>query len=83
MLDMLDHDEMAFATLLPEQRLMAAIMRRAVADLPISRIFFETDNGMFQLCCEALGADPDGVRAQVAKILTTNAKLMWEAIFIV
>jgi hypothetical protein len=39
--DMLDLDEVEFATLMPEQRLMTAIIRRAVADLPISRRFFE------------------------------------------
>ena len=75
--DMLDLNETAFAALMPEQRLMAAIIRRAVADLPISRRFFDTDNGMFQLCCEALGMDPDKVRAQIAKKLKTNAKQMW------
>jgi len=75
--DMLDRNETAFATLMPEQRLMAAIIRRAVADMPISRRFFETDNGMFQLCCEALDMDPDEVREQIAKKHKTNAKHMW------
>jgi hypothetical protein len=77
--DMLNLDKTAFATLMPEQRLMAAIIRRAMADLPISRRFFETDNGMFHLCCEALGVDPDEVRAQIARGLKTNAKQMWRA----
>ena len=40
--DILVFDETTFAALMPEQRLMAAIIRRAVADLPISRRFFET-----------------------------------------
>jgi len=78
--DMLDLDKASFSTLMPEQRLMAAIIRRAVADLPISRSFFETDNGMFHLCCEALGVDPDEVRAQIARGLKTNAKRLWRAI---
>jgi hypothetical protein len=73
-------DETTFAALMPEQRLMAAILRRAVADLPISRRFFETDNGMFHLCCEALGIDPDEVSAQIARGLKTNAKQLWRAI---
>ena len=65
--DILAFDETTFAALMPEQRLMAAILRRAVADLPISRRFFETENGMFRLCCEALGVDPDEIRTQIAK----------------
>jgi hypothetical protein len=78
--DMLDLDEASLATLIPEQRLMAAIIRRAVADLPLSRRFFETDNGMFHLCCEALGVDPDEVRAQIVRGIKTNAKQPWRAI---
>jgi hypothetical protein len=70
--DMLNLDEGKLANLMPEQRLMAAIIRRAVADLPISRRFFETDNGMFQLCCEALGFDSDEMRAEIAKKLKAN-----------
>ena len=77
MLDKLDLNETAFAALTPEQRLMAAIIRRAVADLPLSRRFFETDNGMFLLCCEALGMDPDEVRAQIT--IKNKAKQMWRA----
>jgi hypothetical protein len=76
--DMLDFDKAAFATLMPEQRLMAAIIRRAVADLPLSRRFFETDNGMFRLCCEALGMEPDKFRTQIVKELKTNTKRMWK-----
>jgi len=78
--DMLNLDTASFATLRPEQRLMAAIIRRAVADLPISRRFFESENGMFHLCCEALGVDPDDVRAQIAKRLKTNARQRWRAV---
>ncbi len=78
--DMLDLDKASFSTLMPEQRLMAAIIRRAVDDLPISRRFFETDNGMFHLCCEALDVDPDDVRAQIARGRKTKAKQMWRAI---
>ena len=77
--DMLDLDKASFSTLMPEQRLMAAIILRAVADLPLSSRFFQADNGMFQLCCEALGMDPDEVRAQIAKSLKTNAKQMWRS----
>ncbi len=77
--DRLVFGEAALVTLMPEQRLMAAIIRRAVADLPISRRFFETDNGMFQLCCEALGMDPDQVRAQVANKHKTDLKHIWLA----
>jgi len=65
--DMLNLDKTVFATLTPEQRLMAAIMRRAMDDLPLSRRFFLQDNWIFQLCCEALSLDPDGIRAQIAK----------------
>ena len=72
--NMMDLDKASFASLMPEQRLMAAIIRRAVADFPISRRFFESENGMFHLCCEALGVDPDEVKAQIAKSLKTNAK---------
>jgi hypothetical protein len=79
MADMLNLDKAAFATLMPEEKLMAAIIRRAVADLPISRRFFQSENGMFHLCCEALGVDPDEVRAQIAKSFKTNAKQMWRA----
>lgn len=75
--DMLNLDKMAFATLMPEQRLMAAIIRRAVADLPLSRRFFQTDNGMFRLCCEALGVDPYIIIAQIEKKLKTNTKQVW------
>ena len=78
--DILVFDETTFAALMPEQRLMAAIIRRAVADLPISRRFFETENEMFVLCCEALGVNPYEVRAQIARMLKTNAKQMWRAI---
>ena len=78
--DMLNLDTVSFATLRPEQRLMAAIIRRAVADLPLSRRFFESENGMFHLCCEALGVDPDEVRAQIAKRLKTNARQRWRAV---
>jgi hypothetical protein len=78
--DMLNLDTASFATLRPEQRLMAAIIRRAVADLPISRRFFESENGMFHLCCEALGVDPGEVRAQIAKRLKTNARQRWRAV---
>jgi hypothetical protein len=78
--DMLNLDTASFATLRPEQRLMAAIIRRAVADLPLSRRFFESENGMFHLCCEALGVDPDEVRAQMAKRLKTNARQRWRAV---
>ena len=78
--DMLDLDKASFSTLMPEQRLMAAIIRRAVADLPLSRRFFESENGMFHLCCEALGVDPDEVRAQIAKRLKTNARQSWRAV---
>ena len=75
--DMLDLDKASFSTLMPEQRLMAAIIRRAVADLPISRRFFESENGMFQLCCEALGMDPDKVRMQIVKKLKAKTKHIW------
>ncbi len=78
--DMLDLNETAFATLIPEQRLMAAIIRRAVADLPISRRFFETHNGMFRLCCEAFGMDSDEVRAQIEKKFKSNTKWMWRSV---
>jgi hypothetical protein len=78
--DMLDLDKASLATLMPEQRLMAAIIRRAVADLPLSRKFFEINNGMFHLCCEALGEDPDEVRAHIARGFKTNAKQLWRAI---
>jgi hypothetical protein len=67
--DMLSLDKAAFSTLTPEQRLMAAIIRRAMDDLPLSRRFFQRDNWMFQLCCEALSLDPDGIRVQIAKKL--------------
>ncbi len=77
--DILDINETTFAALMPEQRLMTAIIRRAVADLPISRRFFETENGMFQLCCEALGVDPVEARAQIARKFKTNANHMWRA----
>jgi hypothetical protein len=80
MSDMLNLDKTEFAALMPEQMLMAAIIRRAVADLPISRRFFESENGMFHLSCKALGVDPDEVRAQIAISLRTNAKQMWRAI---
>ena len=77
MLDKLALNETAFASLTPEQRLMAAIIRRAVADLPLSRRFFQTDNGMFRLCCEALGVDPCTIIAQIEKKLKTNTKQVW------
>ena len=80
--DMLNLDEGKLATLMPEQLLMAAIIRRAVADLPLSRRFFETDNGMFQLCCEALGMNPDEVRSQVVKKLIARAKKAWWAPYV-
>jgi hypothetical protein len=75
--DILKLDKTAFATLMPEQRLMAAIIRRAVADLPLSRRFFETDNGMFRLSGEALGMNHDEVRAKIAKKLKTDLKQVW------
>jgi hypothetical protein len=77
MLDKLALNETAFASLTPEQRLMAAIIRRAVADLPLSRRFFETDNGMFLQCCEALSMNSDEVRAQIT--IKHKAKQMWMA----
>jgi hypothetical protein len=75
--DMLNLNEAAFATLTPEQKLMAAIIRRAVDDLPLSRRFFQPDNGMFQLCCEALELDPDAIRAKIAKKLETKKEHIW------
>ena len=78
--DILTFDQTTFVTLMPEQRLMVAIIRRAVADLPRSRRFFETENGMFHLCCEALGIDPNEVRAQIIRRLKTDTRQMWRAI---
>ena len=80
MSDILNLDKTEFATLMPEQMLMAAIIRRTVAGLPISRKFFESEIRMFHLCCEVLGVDPYDVRAQIAISLMTNAKQMWRAI---
>jgi len=76
--DVLNSDERALATLMPEQRLMVAIIRRAVDDLPVSRKFFETDNRMFCLCCEALRMDPDEVKTQIAKKLKTDSARAWK-----
>lgn len=75
--DVLNLDEAAFAALMPEQRLMAAIIRRAMADLPSSKRFFQADNGMFRLCCEALGMDQSVVRAQIATKLKTDVNKVW------
>jgi hypothetical protein len=75
--DLLDFDNAVFSALTPEQRLMGAILLRALADLPLSRPFFEIDNGTFRLCCEALGMDPDNVRTKIAKKLKTKAKHVW------
>jgi hypothetical protein len=47
--------------------LMAAIIQRAVDDLPASGGCFQIGNGMFRLCCEALNINPDEVRAQIEK----------------
>ena len=77
--DKLDLDKATFVALMPEQRLMAAIILRAVADLPLSSRLFQTDNGRFQLCCEALGMDPDEVRAQIEKKFKSNTKWMWRS----
>lgn len=74
--DRLNFDEKTMASLMPEQRLMAAIVRRAFIDLPLSRSFFQPENGMFMLCCEALGMDPREVRAQVANKLRTKTEQM-------
>jgi hypothetical protein len=80
MSDMLNLDKTEFATMMPAQLLVAAIIRRTMADLPISRRFFESEIRMFHLCCEVLSIDPYNVRAQIAISLNTNAKRMWRAI---
>jgi hypothetical protein len=56
--DALKLDESTLTALMPEQRLMLAILRRAFDDLPISRRFFEADKWDVSAMLRSLGLEP-------------------------